>query len=100
MLEINSQKTKEGKGSKRKCFGANIFQDSHRAVQPKIIKKKPIVPTWSVIHMATLSRRLKCRRCSMFEFLIGLRSFLSSSKGSGLLFISITTYTAPEPADV
>jgi hypothetical protein len=55
ILEMNNHNTKAGKGSKRRCAGAKIFQLSQDIVQIKIRKKKPIVPTFAVIQMANNS---------------------------------------------
>ena len=95
MLEINSQSTKAGNGSNREALGAKVFQDSHNMVQQKIIKKKPMVPTWSVIHTASFSSLVNCRRCSTLGFWMGLASFFNSSKESGFCKFSIKFNCSP-----
>src|SRR5665213_2972272 len=52
MLEMNSHSTNPGKGSKRTDLGARVFQSSHVTVQPRMTRKKPMVPTWVVIQSA------------------------------------------------
>src|ERR1041384_2229910 len=86
ILEIKSHNTKAGKGSNCALAGLSVFQLSQKAVQQNIIRKNPIVPTWSVIQTATRSSLLRLSLCSIFIFLIGARDFLSSSIDIVFLF--------------
>jgi hypothetical protein len=66
-----------------------VFQPSHRTVQPKIMKKNPIEPTYSVSLTAIFSNRVKLSLCLTFELGICFRKRLSSSEAflSSLGFI-------------
>jgi hypothetical protein len=86
MLEIKSHKTKAGKGSNRKLFGARVFQPRHSKVQRNIIKKNPIEPMWSVTLTAIFSKALRLSLCPILTFCIGFRSFLKSSLSFQKLF--------------
>jgi len=63
MFDINSHKTNAGNGSNRKEVGARVFHPSQVIVQIKIRKKKFMLPTWSVIHNASLSRADRLLLC-------------------------------------
>jgi hypothetical protein len=78
MLDINSHNTNAGYGSNRNTLGANIFQPIHDIVQPRIIKKKPIVPTLFVIQIANRSILLKLSCCATFGLNTGFPNFLNS----------------------
>jgi hypothetical protein len=60
MLLMNSHSTNAGYGSKRRAAGPSVFQPSQHTVHAKMMRKNPIVPTWSVIQMATRSRAVNC----------------------------------------
>src|SRR3989338_10584289 len=92
MLEMKSQSTKAGYGSKVSSLTKIRFPPSHKTVHVKITRKNPIVPIWSVIQTAKRSSLVNRSLCSMFMFLIGLRALLSSASASGL-FSSIWIYT-------
>src|SRR5215467_7072234 len=78
MFDMNSQSTNAGNGSNLSDEGARVFHDSHRTVQPKINRKKPMVPTRFVIQRAARSSPDRLSRCSMFTRRIGGRCFLIS----------------------
>ena len=51
-------------GSKRHRVGSSVFQPSQITVQAKMIKKKPKVPTRSVMKSATLFMSVRLSRTS------------------------------------
>src|ERR1700687_751580 len=84
MLEMNSQNTKAIGGSNCRLLGASRFHPNHRTVQITIIRKKPMVPTRSVLQHASLSRVLNRALASLLTLRRGFRCFLNSSSESGL----------------
>ena len=83
IFDRNSQKTKAGNGSNRTALGARVFQPSQTKVHAKIARKKPIVPTRSVIQIASRSSRDNFFRCSTLTDRSSVRSLLSSWSGGG-----------------
>src|SRR5664279_1611028 len=78
MLDIKSHNTNAGKGSNRDFSGAREFHPNQVAVQMKIAKKNPIVPTCFVIHRASWSSGDNFCLVIIFAFVIGLRRAISS----------------------
>ena len=72
-LEVKSQMTKAGAGSKRKGVGANVFHKSQPKVQKESRKKKPIVPTARVVCRANFSSEEKAVLASSWTCLTGCR---------------------------
>src|ERR1700704_503256 len=83
IFERNNQRTKAGYGSNRRGLGAKVFQPSQTKVHTKITKKKPIVPTRSVIQIARRSSCVSFCRCSILTCRSILRTRLSSWSGVG-----------------
>jgi len=99
MFEIKSQNTNPVGGSNCSSFGASKFQPNQKTVHVAMRRKKPIVPTCSVIKTANSSSFVLALDISLLMLRSGFRSATTSATAGGfdiLIFIKAPHFETPE----